>query len=505
MKGEGRRRPVDADMTNLQWSRGADGDDDEEHEDEEEDVATAQTRQHEHAGILNLQNPADGANRLEACSGCERPIVDRYIMKVRESSWHESCLVCSVCHQHLDTSCYSRDRRIFCKSDYDRLFGAKCAACTGSIAPAELVMKALEQVYHLSCFLCCTCGRQLQRGDEYVLRSGRLYCRQDFEKEIHLLQQLRGNVEAAVVPVNGVSVTGQTLLPGTLTGPGTVPTGVTVAGGGVGAVGAPGAQRPDGRRGPKRPRTMLTTAQRRAFKASFEISQKPCRKVREALAKETGLSVRIVQVWFQNQRAKLKKIQRKQQQQQRNGGSGTVARTAQSNCGDSSESEIASSTRDSCRRSEDGRQSASPDLVGSSPYRLALHELDSAGGSPSYNIVPSTVGGLPYDSPHSMPFYAQSEQAFMKTEIGADSESSLGGLEDVLIGSAQRTTRQGCPTGGDDEAAALLARSFTGSLHGNALNTINPLNPIDRLYSMQSSYFNSAASPGEDQLRVQNA
>ncbi len=63
--------------------------------------------------------------------------------------------------------------------------------------------------------------------------------------------------------------------------------------------------KPDGRRGPKRPRTILTTAQRRAFKASFEISQKPCRKVRETLAKETGLSVRIVQVWFQNQRAKV--------------------------------------------------------------------------------------------------------------------------------------------------------------------------------------------------------
>lgn len=40
--------------------------------------------------------------------------------------------------------------------------------------------------------------------------------------------------------------------------------------------------RQDGRRGPKRPRTILTTAQRRAFKASFEISQKPCRKVRIA-------------------------------------------------------------------------------------------------------------------------------------------------------------------------------------------------------------------------------
>lgn len=54
----------------------------------------------------------------------------------------------------------------------------------------------------------------------------------------------------------------------------------------------------DGRRGPKRPRTILTTQQRRAFKASFEVSPKPCRKVRENLARDTGLSIRIVQVNF---------------------------------------------------------------------------------------------------------------------------------------------------------------------------------------------------------------
>ncbi|XP_006925294.2 LIM homeobox transcription factor 1-beta-like, partial [Pteropus alecto] len=59
-------------------------------------------------------------------------------------------------------------------------------------------------------------------------------------------------------------------------------------------------------RRPKRPRTILTTQQRRAFKASFEVSSKPCRKVRETLAAETGLSVRVVQVWFQNQRAKVR-------------------------------------------------------------------------------------------------------------------------------------------------------------------------------------------------------
>ena len=33
--------------------------------------------------------------------------------------------------------------------------------------------------------------------------------------------------------------------------------------------------------------------------------------MREALAKDTCLSVRVVQVWFQNQRAKMKKMQRR--------------------------------------------------------------------------------------------------------------------------------------------------------------------------------------------------
>lgn len=50
------------------------------------------------------------------------------------------------------------------------------------------------------------------------------------------------------------------------------------------------------RRGPKRPRTILTTQQRRAFKACFDISPRPCRKTRETLAADTGLSLRIVQV-----------------------------------------------------------------------------------------------------------------------------------------------------------------------------------------------------------------
>ncbi|KAG1675103.1 LIM homeobox transcription factor 1-beta [Nymphon striatum] len=158
-------------------------------------------------------------------------------------------------------------------------FGAKCASCLQRISPTELVMRALDSVYHLHCFTCLICGNQLTKGDQFVIRAEGLYCRADFEKEILLPTGIK--VEFFIKLIVEELPEGR-------------------------------HHKTDGRRGPKRPRTILTTQQRRAFKASFEVSQKPCRKVRESLAKETGLSVRIVQVWFQNQRAKLKKIQRKQ-------------------------------------------------------------------------------------------------------------------------------------------------------------------------------------------------
>ena len=123
------------------------------------------------------------------------------------------------------------------------------------------------------------------KGDEFVLRGSQLFCRADYEKE---QQQLFLYQSQQLSPRGDEN------------------------------------NRPrDGRRGPKRPRTILTSTQRRQFKASFEVSPKPCRKVREGLAKETGLSVRVVQVWFQNQRAKMKKIQRKSGNTKGEDGSGS--------------------------------------------------------------------------------------------------------------------------------------------------------------------------------------
>ena len=68
-----------------------------------------------------------------------------------------------------------------------RLFATKCSGCLETIAPTEFVMRALESVYHLSCFCCCICERQLCKGDEFVLKEGQLLCKRDYERENDLL------------------------------------------------------------------------------------------------------------------------------------------------------------------------------------------------------------------------------------------------------------------------------------------------------------------------------
>ena len=58
----------------------------------------------------------------EICSGCQDLITDRYLLKVAEGCWHVRCLKCCVCQCDLglETSCYTKDRKIYCKTDYAR-------------------------------------------------------------------------------------------------------------------------------------------------------------------------------------------------------------------------------------------------------------------------------------------------------------------------------------------------------------------------------------------------
>ncbi|CAM9577661.1 unnamed protein product, partial [Lampetra fluviatilis] len=75
------------------------------------------------------------------CARCGHEILDRFLLKVSEQCWHVRCLACSVCHSPLSrhSSCFYRDRDVFCKLDYLRRFGRKCSRCGRHVQPSDWV------------------------------------------------------------------------------------------------------------------------------------------------------------------------------------------------------------------------------------------------------------------------------------------------------------------------------------------------------------------------------
>ncbi len=63
-----------------------------------------------------------------------------------------------------------------------RRFGTKCAGCDKGIPPTQVVRRAQDYVYHLECFACIMCSRQLNTGDEfYLMEDRKLVCKNDYE------------------------------------------------------------------------------------------------------------------------------------------------------------------------------------------------------------------------------------------------------------------------------------------------------------------------------------
>ena len=56
------------------------------------------------------------------------------------------------------------------------------------------------------------------------------------------------------------------------------------------------------------PRTTIKAKQLEILKGAFAATPKPTRHMREKLAQETGLSMRVIQVWFQNRRSKERRL-----------------------------------------------------------------------------------------------------------------------------------------------------------------------------------------------------
>lgn len=70
-----------------------------------------------------------------------------------------------------------------------RRVSTKCSLCLNVILPTDLVRHSRDSsVFHLKCFFCVVCHKQLSTGDEYcLLENFRPVCREDFQ---HIFKEM---------------------------------------------------------------------------------------------------------------------------------------------------------------------------------------------------------------------------------------------------------------------------------------------------------------------------
>jgi len=119
-----------------------------------------------------------------SCAGCKKEIRERYLLRAVDKYWHKTCLKCCECGvvlEQVGDSCFVKGTTILCRNDYLRMYGRSraCAACGKHISAFDMVLRAHQSVYHVTCFACAICKRPLTTGDKYCVIDGKIFCEQD--------------------------------------------------------------------------------------------------------------------------------------------------------------------------------------------------------------------------------------------------------------------------------------------------------------------------------------
>ncbi|XP_068188022.1 LIM/homeobox protein Lhx1-like [Antennarius striatus] len=232
------------------------------------------------------------------CASCEKPITDRFLFKVLDRPWHIRCVQCCECKCTLTEKCFSREGKLYCKNDFFRRFGTKCDGCAQGILPSDLVRRAKSKVFHLNCFTCMMCNKQLSTGEElYILDEFKFLCKEDYQnnngKDTILLSVTTCSDPSLSPDSQDQQDDGKDSETGHLSDKD------------VGNNDNDEQSAAGKRRGP---RTTIKAKQLETLKAAFAATPKPTRHIREQLSRETGLSMRVIQVWFQNRRSKERRM-----------------------------------------------------------------------------------------------------------------------------------------------------------------------------------------------------
>merc|ERR1712083_238173 len=194
---------------------------------------------------------------MEVCRECNKAIQDEFVFVVGSSYLHQECLKCSVCCEERSDSCFSKFEQFYCKKDFYKMFGPKCGACHLVFDETDQVRSIGQSQFHVDCFSCSKCGVSLDKGMQAATdQMGNLLCEEDF---LSTIEDKEASLE----------------------------------------------EKDDKKRGP---RTTIKAKQLDVLRNVFEKTPKPTRLMREQVAKETGLPMRVIQVWFQNKRSKVKRM-----------------------------------------------------------------------------------------------------------------------------------------------------------------------------------------------------
>ncbi|XP_015247572.1 LIM/homeobox protein Lhx1-like [Cyprinodon tularosa] len=232
------------------------------------------------------------------CADCEKPILDRFLLKVLDRPWHIKCVQCCECKCSLTEKCFSRDGRLYCKNDFFRRFGTKCGGCSQGILPSDLVRRAKSKVFHLNCFTCMMCNKQLSTGEElYILDEFKFVCKEDYQNN-----NGKDTILLSVTTCSDRSLSPDSQDP--------QDDGKDSEGGHASDKETCGNDNDEQSAVGKRrgPRTTIKAKQLETLKAAFAATPKPTRHIREQLSRETGLNMRVIQVWFQNRRSKERRM-----------------------------------------------------------------------------------------------------------------------------------------------------------------------------------------------------
>ena len=230
--------------------------------------------------------------RMASCAHCHLQIKEETLAIVGDLSLHESCLTCTTCNIPLDNTCFAMQSRLYCKQHFINIFGPKCGSCCKGFDLDEDVRIVDGETFHLACFTCQVCSVPLEKGMQVGRAlSGGVLC------EEHFLQVKEEEEQAEKVETEASSINQF---------PESPKSDENEESDKENEEKNEKKECKDGKR--RGPRTNITAKQLEMLKNVFNSNPKPTRLMREQLAKDTSLSMRVIQVWFQNKRSKEKRM-----------------------------------------------------------------------------------------------------------------------------------------------------------------------------------------------------